>query len=314
MGRAVRWRFCTKTTRAERVKQRQKVKLRDAGLSEKTQQRYYLGLRRLVPTLLKSTSLADMDERAADWVQERWEKGDSQHRVSDAWCAMHHFEPWVRGKLPQAWKLFAVWRKLESPDRAPPWVLDIIYAWALYAIDHLNWDFAAMILLGFFALLRTGECLQVTARDLLIGEKSAVVSLSNTKTSLRHAAKEMVSFEDPIALGILREVCYQEKQAHLDRVPIWTKSAQAFRNDFAHHCRRFDLLRHKFRPYSLRRGGATFLFQTAGSMETALLKGRWQSSRVARIYLADGLSCLPHLTFSSKATEMLKQWGPFNQL
>jgi integrase len=290
------------------------VKLRDAGLSEKTQQRYYLGLRRLVPTLLKSTSLADMDERAADWVQERWEKGDSQHRVSDALCAMHHFEPWVRGKLPQAWKLFAVWRKLESPDRAPPLVLDIIYAWTFYAIDHFNWDFAAMILLGFFALLRTGECLQVAARDLLIGENSAVVSLSNTKTSLRHAAKEMVSFEDPIALGILREVCHRKKQAQLDRVPIWTKSAQAFRNDFAHHCRRFDLLRHKFRPYSLRRGGATFLFQTTGSMETALLKGRWQSSRVARIYLADGLSCLPHLTFSSKATEMLKQWGPFNQL
>ena len=67
--------------------------------------------------------------------------------------------------------------------------------WTFYAIDHFNWDFAAMILLGFFALLRTGECLQVAARDLLIGENSAVVSLSNTKTSLRHAAKKWLALK-----------------------------------------------------------------------------------------------------------------------
>lgn len=220
MARAVRWRFCTKTTRSERVKQRAKVVLRDAGLSEKTQQRYYLGLRRLVPALAKSRTLNEMDEFAADWVQERWEKGDSQHRVSDALCAIHHFEPWVKGKLPQAWKLFSVWRKLESPDRAPPLVLEVVYSWAFYAISHYNFEFAAMILLGFFALLRTGECLQVTARDLLIGDDSAVVSLSNTKTGLRHAAKEMVSFQDAIALGILKDICKQKKRANMDKVPL----------------------------------------------------------------------------------------------
>ena len=161
MGKAVPWRFCTKTSRADRVKQRSKVVLRDAGLSEKTQERYYVALRRLLPTLLKTEDLSELDERVADWVQLRWERGDTQHQISDALCAAHHYEPWLRGKLPTAWKLLSVWRKLESPNRAPPLVAEVVHAWALYAMDHRNLQFAAMILLGFFALLRTGECLQV---------------------------------------------------------------------------------------------------------------------------------------------------------
>ena len=64
----------------------------------------------------------------------------------------------------------------------------------------------------------------------------------------------------------------------------------------------------------MRRGGATALFRNTGSMETALLKGRWQSSRVAKIYLADGVSHLPGMTFTPQATSMLDKWAPFNQL
>jgi len=171
-----------------------------------------------------------------------------------------------------------------------------------------------MVLLGFFALLRTGECLQVRPIDLMFGSQSAIVSLSETKTGLRNAAKEMVSFDDYVAVEILREICEIRKRGGHGRIPIWTKSPQCFRNAFAHHCSRFDLLRHKFRPYSLRRGGATALFQQTGSMETALLKGRWQSSKVAKIYLADGLSHLPGMTWSPKAKRMLEQWSPVNQL
>ena len=90
--------------------------------------------------------------------------------------------------------------------------------------------------------------------------------------------------------------------------------AQSFRNTFAHHIKRFHLEAHLFRPYSLRRGGATALFQQTGSMETALLKGRWSSTKVAKIYLSDGLSFLPGLRFSLKAREMLSQWSPASQL
>lgn len=45
----------------------------------------------------------------------------------------------------------------------------------------------------------------------------------------------------------------------------------------------YDLERHQFRPYSLRRGGATHLFQITHSMETTLARRRWESSKVAKV-------------------------------
>lgn len=51
------------------------------------------------------------------------------------------------------------------------------------------------------------------------------------------------------------------------------------------------------------------MFQQTNSMETALLKGRWASTKVAKIYLADGLSFLPGLSFSTKATNLLQFWS-----
>ena len=167
---------------------------------------------------------------------------------------------------------------------------------------------------GFFALLRTGEFLDVTADDLLIGDDAGIVSLKRTKSGLRNAAHETVSFDDPITLEILRVVKQSKRESNMHKVPIWTKSAQAFRNEFAHHCKRFHIQELGFRPYSLRRGGATHLFQETGSMEVALLKGRWNSTKVAKIYLSDGLSYLPGLTFCKETRELLREYSPINQL
>ena len=47
---------------------------------------------------------------------------------------------------------------------------------------------------------------------------------------------------------------------------------------------------HGFKPYSLRRGGATAYFRASGSMELTLERGRWSSARVGRIYINDGLA------------------------
>lgn len=86
-----------------------------------------------------------------------------------------------------------------------------------------------------------------------------------------------------------------------------------FRTEFKRYLQEFDLSKHQFRPYSLRRGGATWVFQQTGSMEAALLKGRWGSSRVARIYISDALSYLPGLTHTPTARRTLQEWNPFQQ-
>ena len=314
MGRADTWKFCNRRTKAERVHERRNVLLWDAAITKNTQERYYIGLSRLLPQLTKCDTLIQIDEVAAEWIQTCWETGESLHIVNDALCGLHHYQPWTRGHLSTAWRLFKVWRKVEAPNRAPPITISIIYPMAMYALAHDNVVFASMLLLGFFGLLRTGELLQLRTADLLLGPTQGIISLKDTKTGLRNAAQETVAFEDQLTLEVLRALIEIKKGQGLENVPIWTKSAQSFRNSFAHHCKKFKLESYAFRPYSLRRGGATHLFQVSGSMELALLKGRWSSTKVAKIYLSDGLSRLPGITFSTETKALLKFYDPVNQL
>ena len=304
-------RFVERTTRKERQKQRQNIILYDAAISERTQERYYNGVRLLMPILDKVSTAFELDDAIADWVELQWKQGQSLYMVNDALCGLHHFEPYTKRLVPSAWKLFRTWRKLESPNRAPPLTKYIIYSVAHYAIAHNDLIFGMLLLLGFFALLRTGELLLVKPCNCLISKAKGLLTLEMTKTGKRDAATESVAFDDEFTLMALAECITLREKQQLTKVPFWTPSAQNFRSKFRYYMQRFNLEQHAFRPYSLRRGGATALFQDTGSMEMALLKGRWQSARVAKIYLTDGLSFLPGLTFSNKAQDLLTRWKPF---
>ena len=311
MAKAARWRFNARRSQAQRKAERRNVILLDSGVSKQTQLRYSFGLAQLLPALVDMHHLIDLDEKVTYWIQEPWEAGDSIHIVSDALCGLHYFEPWTRRGIPTAWRVFSTWRKLESPSRAPPLTAAIIYSLANYAVAHNNLAFASLLVLGFFGLLRTGELLALRPCDILIGKSRIILSLFDTKTGKRDNVTEMVSFTDEFSKEILSTLLETRACYRRLKLPIWMYSPQSFRNSFKHHLTRFDLTKHEFRPYSLRRGGATHLFQVTGSMETALLRGRWGSSRVARIYISDALSYLPGLTFTPKAMTMLQDWDPF---
>ena len=58
---------------------------------------------------------------------------------------------------------------------------------------------------------------------------------------------------------------------------------------------------HLFRPYSLRRGGATSYFAKHASLDRLLIAGRWQSSKTARVYINEGLAILAELQLRTNA-------------
>ncbi len=312
MGRAVQWRFCTRSTKAGRAQQRKNFTLRDAAVTERTQEKYYIGMRQLLPLLNSLKRNEDLDDAITEWIEACWSDGETLGLINDALCGLHHFAPWTKRQIPQSWRLFAVWRKLEGPSRAPPITATIIYALSNYALEHHDLIFAALLLIGFFGLLRTGEILLVRACDLLVDQRNLLISLPQAKSGTRNAAAEMVQVSDPFTPEVIRAVKELRKDTHMSKVPLWDFTPQSFRDRFAYHLTKFDLLEHKFRPYSLRRGGATHLFQVTGSMERALLKGRWSSPKVAKIYISDALSFLPAMEFSDNACRMLQKWDPFS--
>ena len=112
---AVKWQFVQRRSKAERARDRGRLVLWDASITKKTQERYYSGLQKLLPVLVKVTTFLALDEKICDWIQRAWDEGECQHVVGDALCGLHHYEAWTKSHIPNSWKLFKVWRRLEHP-------------------------------------------------------------------------------------------------------------------------------------------------------------------------------------------------------
>ena len=62
-----------------------------------------------------------------------------------------------------------------------------------------------------------------------------------------------------------------------------------------------------YTPYCIRRGGATFDFIDSGSLDRALVRGRWQQLKTARIYIRQGEELLARLRFLAAQRSKFKQ-------
>ncbi len=69
----------------------------------------------------------------------------------------------------------------------------------------------------------------------------------------------------------------------------------------------FELDQFDFNFYSLRRGGATYDFASHGSMERTLLKGRWESTRSARVYVNEARAAAVYTSLSQAMIDSLRE-------
>ena len=299
--------FAGRFSRAERIRQRSKVHLDDAALTDKTQTRYYNALRKLLPTVEKVQCGSHLDAAVCGWIRTMWQTGEPLLTIGDALSAMHFFQPWCKGKLLHSWKLFGVWRRIEVPCRAPPLTQRIVRSFAAFEMDQGNMEMGTLLLLAFHCLLRTGEILALTPSDILLSKNRGIVSLQQSKSGVRNRAKEAITIHDTLVIDALQELLSFRRQHGLLDLPLWSGTGSQFRARFAWLCAWFHLQSFNFRPYSLRRGGATKIFQDSGSMETTLIRGRWESRRVAKIYICDALSFLPSIKLSRESDTKLRQ-------
>eukprot|EP00438_Fugacium_kawagutii_P022803 Skav204861 [mRNA] locus=scaffold2222:4477:5400:+ [translate_table: standard] len=301
--------FAGKFTRAERIRQRRHINLEDAALTEATKVRYYSALKKILPTLENCQHLSALDDDVCEWIHSMWESGEPLLTIGDALSAMHFFQPWTKRQVPHSWKLFSVWRRLEIPCRAPPLTEELVFTMAGFALQRADLEMAAVLTLSFHCLLRTGEALSVRLEDLLLGDQSGICRLHNTKSGRRVSADEAISITDFRVLEILKSLQLVRQSKHLNNIPLWSRSASQFRILFRALTQKIGVDHHNFRPYSLRRGGATALFQATNSMESALVRGHWSSARVAKIYISDGLSHLPRLRMSHFTQSMIAKYA-----
>ena len=191
------------------------------------------------------------------------------------------------------------WNTAEIPNRAPPLTLTLLNALCGRSVLQDCPEFGLSLRVAFFGLLRTGELLTVRARDVyLTAPKGPVLGL--TKSGARQGAAESVTIHESSVLpGLYRWKCQAKPTDFL------TVKPHAWRRLFNQAIEGLKLQDYAYRPYSLRRGGATFFFQRHGSFDRLLIQGRWGAAKTARIHLNDGLAQLSEI---SVPTSKLKSY------
>ena len=248
-----------------------------------------------------SGSLADrVDLSMVHYLEVLWQEGEGKTVAEYCYASTLHFAPILKGKIPCALRLLNGWRRLELPARAAPLSLDMLLC--LCAV-FLLWGFldeSLCLLIGFDLFLRTGELTNLRRNSFTVSdtEDSAVITLDDTKTVKKKiAACESLVIRDPFVLKAVRLLLRDDRQL-LSGDRVMRLSPAQFNRVFVAAIKFLKWNDLGVKPYSVRRGGATLHFRTHGNMASTILRGRWQSSRTARIYIEDGMATLAQLQLS----------------
>lgn len=243
---------------------------------------------------LTPKTIDDFDEAASEYVEACWAEGATLGEANDALSGLTHFLPRVAGKLRQAWRLTKAWGRAEPPTRAAPISPLIVLGLAGAAIRCDLLGVAAGLLVGFDGMLRSGEIFKLRAGHCKILKAKAIIRIPTSKSGARKGATEMVVIESRAAVAILQDaIAGLAPDAFVVR-----RTPSKFREFFRMTCEAFGLADAGLKVYSLRRGGATWKFLEHGSMEKALLQGRWQSTATARIYIEDAAAASTALSLT----------------
>lgn len=160
--------------------------------------------------------------------------------------------------MPGAWRLLRTWSVNEIPNRAPPLPDQVLQAMVGWSFFKGHFSFGVSLVLGYYTMMRSGEILSVRNADLMVGGrcKQVLVSLGMTKGGKRQGAAESVILGVDFAVRLVAHW----KKITQPSTPL-VRSPSRWRALFSECLNSLQLSEFQFRPYSLRRGGATWWFQ-----------------------------------------------------
>ncbi len=184
------------------------MRLRDHRVSTRTGGRYASEVMRCVrfwrQVGLWPRSLEELDDAVAEFLEFMWSEGGRSSSARFLVAGIQHCLPNARRHLRLSWTLVRTWARMEPPARAVPFSCDLVLALGVMAMERGWSDVAVLLLVGFEAMLRTGEAFQLEARDVLFTAQGAVLRLAHTKMGVRQARAEMVQVHSPVTVALLR--------------------------------------------------------------------------------------------------------------
>ena len=175
--------------------------------------------------------------------------------------------------------------------QGPPLPALVVLALIEWLLAHRQESAAFLVAAGFDGFLRTRELLSLTWADVIVDKDGrGVISLAHTKVGQRNAALEASVILDPLVGRQFERALAARVPGTADDFYVFAGSEAKFYEIFAQALDRLGLSSFGFRPYSLRRGGATAYYRSTRNMAATIERGRWATVRVARIYINDGLA------------------------
>lgn len=289
-----------KRTQVQRRAERRGLRLRELAVKKATLLRYKKALLKGLDAwdfTTNFTSIPMLDLDISDYIEFSFEEGDSIGHIGDFLCGLQMYFPMVRNRLSSAWRMFKIWKKHERRLQATPIPPSLLRGLLGFCLQRGHLVLLLLLSLGYFGLLRTGELLGLRRQDLQVCSDCALIFLGNTKGGSRENKDEHIVIRQPQAMSVIRAYL---RTSGDPADQIWKTSGQHFRSCFSELLHHFGAANLGFRPYSLRRGGATSLYRQGWPTENILILGRWKSTSSARTYIDDGLTQQASLCFSAK--------------
>jgi len=171
----------------------------------------------------------------------------------------------------------------------------MVWAMAMIRARRGQWRLAAAYMVAFEVFLRTGEILDLRRKDVVLDERkgqSAVLHLGYTKSGKRRGEPESVVLRDESTILALAWAIKDLEPGER----LIQDSPGAFRAGFATDLREIGLSSEAYKPYSLRRGGATHRFRCGTNMAAIAETGRWAHLATCRIYVNDAVAEITKVT------------------
>jgi integrase len=223
---------------------------------------------------------------------------------------LYYLYPSIRGRLASSEQHLRGWIRLRPPVSRPPLTWPLVTLIAVTMAMNGYGDGALATLVAFDALLRISEVTSLRVRDVsapsdprrgridssvsrsVVGTATSghvLLRLAITKTG-RNQWVELTNLS--VETLLLQHISGRQDDELVFNLLLphhSTQAARAYRYALHVVCHRLGLEGQHFTPHSLRHGGATHaLLHLRQSVETVLLRGRWQSMSSCRTYLQAG--------------------------
>ena len=227
----------------------------------------------------------------------RWlfKKGKPYYHYSETINAVSSRRPILRRALQQAWDLAFMWGSYEPTEHHVGMPFQILLA-VLSTMLIWGWTReAACMALAWGSLLRIGEVLNATRKDLILPDDVAgsisytLLRIKEPKTRFRAARHQAGKMEQPDLISVVQLGFAKLKNSE----PLWHLSGATLRHRLEKVLAALGLpYRSGQKPKaltlaSLRAGGATWLITATESADLVKRRGRWASHRIMEIYLQE---------------------------